>query len=132
LGVELPFGGGLRYHGGIALHELRGWYGALVTPLSLGYLVRVVDRPGLFARVEPVLDVLAVEELFTRAGHAALVGAGAWMRGAVYWGPWLLGLTPIGVHVRYLYLSGSRPDTRGVLAPGVDWVLRIELGRQFP
>jgi hypothetical protein len=132
LGVELPFGGGLRYHGALAAHELRGWYGALVTPLSFGYLVRLVDRPGLRVRVEPGLDVFTVEELFTRSGHAALVGAGAWIRGTAYWGPWLLGLTPVGVHVRYLYLSGSRPDTRGILAPGVDWVLGIDLGRQFP
>jgi len=132
VGVEVPLYRGLRYQGGLAFHALKSWYGALLGPLSLGYLVPVLDRPGLHARVEPGVDLLVVEELFTRDGHAALIGAGAWVRAAAYWGPWLLGLSPLGVHLRYLYLSGSRPNTHGILEPGLDWVFRVDLGRQFP
>ncbi len=132
VGVELPLGAGLRYHGTVALHELRGWYGALLSPLGLGYPLAVLDRVPWRLRLEPALDLFEVEELFTRSGHAALVGAGAWFRISAFSGPWLLALTPIGVHVRYLYLSGSNADPNRRFGTGIDGVFRLDFGRQLP
>jgi hypothetical protein len=132
LGFELPLGGRFRYHGGVGIHDLGGWYGAILTPFGFGYVLPLGDGPGPRWRLEPAVDLLVVEELFTSTGHAALVGSGAWLRGSLHLGSWLFGLVPIGAHVRYLYMSGSRPDTRGLLGSGVDWTFRVEVGRQFP
>lgn len=136
IGVEFSFGKNLvRYHLTLAFSQLSvgraSIQGFRIEPATLGFGVNLHKTEKMRVELEPTIAILNIAAAGGDNAGFAAVSSGADVRVNLVFGHFHLGLSPVGVDVRWAAAGGSGLGVGAGVGAAVDYRPRIFVGAEF-